>query len=165
VVAAVLLPAALATIIGLIALWPPPVPSPPEPPGQAGVRALGRVTVVAEQTCPPAADEPAQPQGVTRRCGSATVSVTDGPGKGTDVAVDLPQGPGAATLHVDDDVVLLYFPDAVPDGREYAVLEQQRGQSMFWMMALAVAVILVFGRWRGLSSLAGLTVSFASCSS
>jgi uncharacterized membrane protein len=31
---------------------------------------------------------------------------------------------------------------------------------MIWLVALAIAVILAFGRWRGLTSLAGLAVSF-----
>jgi uncharacterized membrane protein len=31
---------------------------------------------------------------------------------------------------------------------------------MIWLLALAAAVILAFGRWRGLTSLAGLAVSF-----
>jgi uncharacterized membrane protein len=161
VVLAVLLPAALATIIAMIVMWPPPVPTPADPPGDDGARASGTVTAIAEQTCPPPEEGAEQPDGWVRRCGSATVSITDGPGKGDTVQVDLPQGPGAVEIHTDDDVVLLYFPDAVPGGRAYSILQQQRGQPLFWMLALAAAVILVFGRWRGLSSLAGLTVSFA----
>jgi uncharacterized membrane protein len=151
IVTAVLVPAALATLIALIVLWPGKVNAPPDTTG--GQRALGTVTAVAEKACP--AGSPA-----TQRCGSATVRVTKGPGTGTEQPVDLPQGPGSARLSVGGKMVLLYFPGAVPGGRNYSVVDQQRGTPMVWLLALAVAVILAFGRWRGLTSLAGLAVSF-----
>ena len=162
IVTAVLVPAAIATIVALVVMWPGSVkPRDGDVGGQGGVRALGTVTAVAEQACPPAAVGAKQPQGWVQRCGSATVTVTDGPGKGRPAVVDLPQGPGAAVLHVGDDVVLLYFPDAVPGGRAYAITDQQRSTPMIWMIALAAAVILAFGRWRGVTSIVGLVVSFA----
>jgi uncharacterized membrane protein len=150
IVTAVLVPAALATLVALIALWPGRADVPPDP--RAGERALATVTAVAEQACPPGAATP--------RCGSATVRVTDGAGAGSTQPVDLPQGPGAPRLEVGDDVVLLYAPDAVPGGRAYAVVDQQRSAPLLWLVALAVAVVLAFGRMRGLRSLAGLAVSF-----
>jgi uncharacterized membrane protein len=108
---------------------------------------------VAERTCPAGAG--------TQLCGTATVRVTEGPGGGEVETVDLPPGPGAPRLHAGDDVVLLYYPDAVPGGRSFAVVDLQRSAPMIWLVALAIAVILAFGRWRGLTSLAGLAVSFA----
>ena len=161
IVTAVMVPAAIATAVAMVLLWPAPVTTPAGVGAEGGVRALGRVTAVAEQSCPPATEETAPPEGWVQRCGSANVTVTEGPGQGQDVAVDLPQGPGAAQLRVDDDVVLLHFADAVEGGRAYAVIDHQRSTPMLWMIALAVGAILVFGRWRGLSSLAGLAVSFA----
>jgi uncharacterized membrane protein len=89
------------------------------------------------------------------------VQVTGGPGAGKEVTVDLPQGPNATRLHIGDDVVMLYFPDAVPGGRAYAVTDHDRSTPMVWLLALAAAVILAFGRWRGVTSLIGLGVSFA----
>jgi uncharacterized membrane protein len=155
IVTAVLVPCAIATLVALIVMWPGKVKTPPDTGG--GQRAIGTVTAVAERACPPAAQPAATPQ----RCGTATVRVTDGPGKGSVQTVDLPQGPGTTALHPGDKVVLLYFPNAVPGGRSYSVVDQQRSSPMIWLVALAVAVILVFGRWRGLTSLAGLAVSFA----
>jgi uncharacterized membrane protein len=151
IVTAVLVPAALATLVALILLWPGDVSAEPAPGG--GQRALGTVSAVAEQACPPDARQ--------QRCGAATVRVTEGPGTGTDQTVDLPQGPGTSALHVGDGVVLLYFPDAVPGGRPYSVVDRQRSTPMIWLIVVAVAAILAFGRWRGLRSLAGLAVSFA----
>ncbi|PRY32275.1 YibE/F family protein [Pseudosporangium ferrugineum] len=150
IVTAVLVPAAVLTLVALVVLSPGSVRD--EPSTAGGERALGTVTAVAEQACPAGSAQ--------RRCGSATVRVTDGPGSGTSPAVDLPQGPGSTALHVGDDVVLLYFPEAVPGGRAYAVVDRQRSTPMTWLVALAVAVILAFGRLRGVTSLAGLAVSF-----
>jgi uncharacterized membrane protein len=151
VMAAVLVPAALATLIALILLWPGSVRTAPDPAG--GQRALATVTAITEQACPPGGK-------ATPPCGTAAVVITDGPGRGSRQTVDLPQGPGAPTLDVGADVVLLYYPDAVPGGRAYAVVDRQRAVVMWWLVLLTVAVVLVFGRWRGLTSLAGLAVSF-----
>jgi uncharacterized membrane protein len=162
IVTAVLVPAALATLVAMIVLWPGRVHLADQAgAGQGGVRGAGTVTAVDEQACPPPAAGSEQPEGWIQRCGSATVDVTDGPGAGSSATVDLPQGPGAARLHVGDDVVLLYFPDAVPGGRAYSVIDHQRGTPMVWMLAVTALVILAFGRWRGVSSLLGLGISFA----
>ncbi|MET0494842.1 MAG: YibE/F family protein, partial [Actinoplanes sp.] len=151
IVLAVLIPAAVATLVALIVLWPGSVRTEPSP--GSGQRALGTVTAVAEQACPAGSGQ--------QRCGSATVLLSDGPGAGGTQTVELPQGPGTTALHVGDDVVLLYSPGAVPGGRDYAITDLQRSTPMIWLMVLAVAVILAFGRWRGVTSLAGLAVSFA----
>ena len=116
---------------------------------------------VTTQACPPPTTGEQQSDGEALRCGSATVRVTDGPGAGTDTTVDLPQGPGGVRLNVGDDVVLLYFPGAVPGGRAYSVIDHERSTPMIWMLVLAAAAILAFGRWRGVASLIGLGVSFA----
>lgn len=138
IVLAVLIPAALLTLIAMIVMWPPQVRSTPATGG--GQRALGTVTAVTTDT--------------------ASVQVTSGPGTGTQQTVDLPQGPGGVSIRPGEKVVLDYLPDAVPGGHPYTVTDHQRSAPLTWLIALAVAVILAFGRWRGLTSLAGLAVSF-----
>jgi hypothetical protein len=139
IMTAVLAPAGLATIIAIIALWPGRVQLPAQPGGQGGARAQGTVTSVREESCPPPAPGTEQPEGWVQRCGSATVRVTDGPGAGRNATVDLPQGPGAAELHVDDHVVLLYFPDAVPGGKWRQVGADLTGDGAFESAAFRVA--------------------------
>jgi uncharacterized membrane protein len=152
--AAVLVPAALVTLVAMIVLWPGRTHLATGASPGDGVRAAGTVTAITEQACP--AGTPG-----TQVCGSATVRVDEGPGAGSLVPVDLPQGPGAARLSVGDAVVLLYSPDAVPGGQAYTVVDQQRGAAMTWLVVLTAIVIVAFGRWRGLTSLAGLAISFA----
>jgi uncharacterized membrane protein len=156
IVTAVLVPCAIATLIALIVMWPSKIKAPPDTDG--GQRALGTVTALAVAACPAGGQAPA---GSAQPCGTATVRVTKGPGTGTTQTVDLQQGPGAPTLDLGSKVVLLYYPNAVPGGPPYSVVDQQRSTPMIWLLALSAAVILAFGRWRGLTSLAGLAVSFA----
>ncbi|MEV6851281.1 YibE/F family protein [Actinoplanes sp. NPDC051411] len=139
VVTAVLVPCALATLVALIILWPARIT--PAPDTSGGQRALGTVETVSAQ--------------------SATVRITDGPGAGTTQTVDAQQGPGAIELRPGAKVVLLYQPDAVPGGPSYSVTDAQRSAPLLWLAALTLAAIVAFGRWRGLTSLAGLAVSFA----
>jgi len=154
IVTAVLVPAAFATIVAMIVLWPGRVHlTTGAPANSAGVRALGTVAAVSEQACP--AGTPA-----AQRCGTAAVEVTSGPGANTQTTVDLPQGPGAPELDPGDKIVLLYAPDAVPGGKSYVVTDHQRGAPMAWLLGLSALAVLAFGRWRGLTSLAGLAVSF-----
>ena len=59
-----------------------------------------------------------------------------------------------------DRVVLLYIPDAAADQR-YQILDQQRGFQL-WMLVIGFAIaVIAFGRWVGLTALAGLAVTFA----
>ncbi|MBU2663414.1 YibE/F family protein [Actinoplanes bogorensis] len=134
IVTAVLVPAAVATLIAMLVMWPGRVELSNTDPG--GERVKGTVTAVTTQ--------------------KATVRVDNGP----ETTVDLPQGPGAIKVAPGDDIVLLYFPGAVPGGSDYTIVDHQRGGPLIWMLALTVAVILVFGRWRGLTSLVGLAISF-----
>jgi uncharacterized membrane protein len=150
---AVLVPAALATLIAMLLLWPARAHLPAAS-GNDGQRATGTVVAVTEQSCPEATTG-------AQACGSATVRVQQGPGAGSQAVVDLPRGPGAPQLRVGDAVVLLYFPGAVPGGGAYTVVDHQRGTPLTWLIALTMAVIVAFGRWRGLTSLAGLGFTFA----
>jgi uncharacterized membrane protein len=150
IVAAVLIPAAVATLVAMIVLWPGRVPKQDD--SGNGQQALATVVAIAAQACPAGSGQ--------QRCGTAAVQVTKGPGKGGRQTVDLPNGPGSPVLDVGDKVVLSYLPGAVPGGRSYSVTDHQRGAPLTWLLVLLAAVIMAFGRWRGLTSLAGLAVSF-----
>jgi len=133
--AAVLVPAALVTLVAMVLLWPGRVHLAAAPAG--GERALGTVTALTATT--------------------ATVRLTDGP----EITADLSQGPGAPRFEVGDRVVMIHLPDAVPGGHDYTVVDHQRAGPMLWLVALTALVVVVLGRRLGLTSLAGLAVSFA----
>jgi uncharacterized membrane protein len=43
----------------------------------------------------------------------------------------------------------------------YAYVDHQRSTPMAWLVGIALVAIIAFGRWRGLTSIAGLAISFA----
>lgn len=161
VVAAVLVPVAIATLVALIVVWPGDVPAATGTTTGQPPRVHGTVAAVAELPCAPDATPEAPYPGWVSRCGQATVRLADGPDAGELVQIDLPQGGATRTLQTGDDIVLLRFVDAAPGARLYAYLDHQRARPMLWLLALAVAAVVAFGRWRGVTSLLGLAVSFA----
>ncbi|MFF5082107.1 YibE/F family protein [Actinoplanes sp. NPDC000266] len=121
IIAAILIPAAIATLIAMIVLWPARTTAP----ATENNRVEGTVTAIN---------------------GQATVRLDDG----QEITAEI-----GTKVGLGDQVVLLHT------GSDYAIVDHQRSTPMIWLLALTVAVILAFGRWRGLTSLAGLAVSFA----
>ncbi|GAB1823410.1 YibE/F family protein [Herbidospora sp. RD11066] len=67
----------------------------------------------------------------------------------------LPTAPGSATFADGDAVVVLDLQDGT-----YAVSDHDRSSSL-WLLGAAFALAVVaFGRWRGLTALAGLAITF-----
>jgi len=158
---AVIVPTALVTLLALIWLWPPSS-NVADQSGRAD-QSLGVVTSIAKKECPqPVAGEQPLPDGVTldvNGCGTAQVKVSDGADQGLDVVVELPNGPGAPKIAQGDKVILV-MTDA-PEGARYDIVDHQRSTGL-WLLGIAfAAAVLAFGRWRGLSALVGLAVTFA----
>lgn len=149
---AAIAPIAVLTLAAMIWLWPSDGVAAPEQTG-AAEQSTGAVTDVHREQCPEKlADE-------VNGCGTAQVRITAGAQKDQRVRTPLPNGPGAPEVAEGDDVVLIKTTS--PDGEAYAIVDHQRG-SQLWILAAAFALaLLAFGRWRGLTALAGLAVTFA----
>ncbi len=147
---AVVLVVGIATLGAMIWMWPSGVPSTGEPPLP---QVDGAVVELDREPCPEALPDE------VNGCGSAVVRLTDGPDAGSSVDVALPNGTGAPEVGAGDDVVLVR--STTPDGESYSIVDHQRATGL-WMVAAAFALALVtFGRWRGVTALAGLGVTFA----
>jgi uncharacterized membrane protein len=146
----VIAPIAVLTLVALIWLWPSDGVGPAQQ--QSAARQYdGTVTAVVRERC--AERLPDDVNG----CGSAQVRLTDGADR--DVEVALPNGTGAPQVAEGDDVVLVSSGDR--EGAVYSIVDHQRGTGL-WVLGAAFALALVaFGRWRGLTALAGLAVTFA----
>lgn len=155
----VIIPVALLTLAAMVWLWPPKSRATTD----ASQYVTGTVTSVLHASCPkPTAGgelPPGQTAGQTD-CGSVLVRLTSGPEDGEQIAVDVPSGPGAPKVTDGDDVTLLYLPDT-PFGDPYQIADHQRGRQLWVMGAAFVLAVIAFGRWRGLTALAGLAVTFA----
>ena len=157
---AVVVPLALATLVGLVWLWPSD-PAKTSTAVGAAEQVSGEVLDVRREACP--ADLPDEVNG----CGTATVLLGDDAGDagdgsgyaaGDEVTVTLPNGAGAPEVDVGDDVEVVRTTS--PDGEAWAIVDFQRGRGL-WVLAVAFVLALVaFGRWRGVTALLGLVVTF-----
>ncbi|HEY0699210.1 MAG TPA: YibE/F family protein [Micromonospora sp.] len=156
---ALLVPAAVLTVIGMLLLWPK---GGTQAPADGPTTAQGEVMAVRSEPCPETPDDPAVPPGTPALvCGTVTVKLTAGPGAGQEVETDIPSGPGAVEVSAGDRVTLYHF--AGDDGADatYSIVDHQRSTEL-WMLGAAFALaVIAFGRWRGLTALAGLGVTFA----
>ncbi|HVE63449.1 MAG TPA: YibE/F family protein [Mycobacteriales bacterium] len=163
-------PLLLATLIGLVALWPrgdgPVI-------GEGiGVAAdLVPATVRAREVVPcdgtpadqtpadetPADETPADGAG-TPTCTLLEVEITDGIDDGQVIALDFVESPRTPSVANGDKIVLGYEPAAEP-GSEYFYADRQRGRPLLLLAALFVLAVVALGRWRGLRALGGLAIS------
>ncbi len=148
-IAALLIPCALATLVGVLLLWPSA-----GPPAQEGAQ----VPVDGEITAAQAAD--CSPGSGDGGCVALVVRMSDGPLPGRDLVQIVPVEPGTPTFGVGDAIVLAWSGAEPTDPGSYQVVDFQRDGSLLWLAALFAAAVLLLGRWRGLAALAALVLSF-----
>ncbi|GAA3235266.1 hypothetical protein GCM10017691_32510 [Pseudonocardia petroleophila] len=149
-IAALLVPCAMATLVGVVLLWPggPSV----APPATAQTPVQGEVTAAQATDCSPGSG--------AGGCVALVVRMADGPLPGRDLVQVVPVEPGTPTIGVGDDVVLGYSGGDATDPGSYQVVDFQRGGSLLWLTGLFAAAVVVLGRWRGLAALGALVLSF-----
>lgn len=154
---AVVVPLALATLVGLVWLWPSDPATTTTAVGAAD-QVSAEVVAVQREECP--ADLPDDVNG----CGTATVRLDEDAGDGSgyaardEVSVPLPNGAGAPEVDEGDAVEVVRTTS--PDGEAWAIVDFQRGAGL-WVLGVAFVLALVaFGRWRGVTALLGLLVTF-----
>jgi uncharacterized membrane protein len=154
----ILLPAAVATLVGMALLWPYGL-EPAEDDAYAE-EVTGRVTSIHETECEVVeGDFELPPELQAARCGDVLVRLTSGPDEGRQVLVDIPSGPGAPDIAAGQEVVLIYLPDSM-SGQIYHIIDHERSGAL-WALAIAfVLAVIAFGRWKGFRSLLGLGVTF-----
>ncbi|MBM6404610.1 YibE/F family protein [Phycicoccus sp. CSK15P-2] len=146
---AVLAPLAVLTVVGLVVLWPSSAPVPERP--SAAQEFDGVVLALEPQECPEDAPE------ASGGCGTVTVRV-DAPDGEREVEAPLSTAPGAPELEVGDEVVVAAA--ETPEGYLYGVVDHQRGPQLWALLAALGLALVAFGRWRGLTALVGLGITF-----
>ncbi len=148
-IAALLVPCALATLAGVALLWPA---------GQLPTPALSTQPVHAEVTETRTA-ECSPSSGDSNRCLTLVLRMADGPMGGHDVVKVEPVQPGSPQVAVGAGVVLGWSGNDPVDPASYRIVDAQRGSSLVWLAVAFAFAVLLLGRWRGLAALAALALS------
>lgn len=140
---------AVATVIGLIALWPGDVDAPVSE-GLAAETERAEVTSVTYTACPP-------PQ--TGRCGEAEVRLDTGPEQGRTATLTLGGSGLEPEVEPGDQVRVARSADPSLPGAVYTLTDFERRAPILWLALAFGALVVVFGRLRGALSLVGLAIS------
>jgi uncharacterized membrane protein len=148
-------PFAVATVVGLIVLWPAhrsvDVPSAIGPQPERAEAVLVRVT---RAPCPGTSDDPATPL-----CSSATARIRTGPHRGETVDLQ-PAGGGVYGRRVEPgDRVILALVGGDDPGAGWYFEDFARRRPMLLLAVIFAAAVALLGRWRGMFSLVGLVFS------
>ncbi len=153
--AALLVPFAVAAVIGVALTWPGEQQGAGADIGFGERPVRGEVTATSATACSESATAgPAE-------CTGLTIRLTDGELPGTTIRQVLPDEPSTPEFAVGDEIVLAYTGGDPAAPGSYQVVDFQRGVPMVWLAALFAAAVLLLGRWKGLASLAALGFSFA----
>lgn len=156
-----LAPIAVATVVGMLVLYPWGSAKPTSS-YQQGVPAHGTITTALSGPClaPGQVQVGDQPSPDTKPCLTVEVALTDGAGAGTTIKLIVPIEPSTPRFSVNDKVVLAYNGGDAKDPSSYQIVDFQRGLPLALLAALFAIAVVVLGRWRGLAALGALVMSF-----
>ncbi len=155
IIAALLIPFALAAVVGVVLLYP--FGPAPETNGGGGTPVKGVVTATATGACN---GEVQVGPDDGARCLVVDVRMTDGPAPDQQIRTIIPLEPSTPRFAADDEVVLSYGGGDPADGRSYQLVDFQRGVPLALLAALFAVAVLVLGRWQGVKALGALVISF-----
>ncbi|MFI9720934.1 YibE/F family protein [Streptomyces sp. NPDC052396] len=170
VIAAVLIPFAVAVVTGLVVLWPGGAP----PHQHSGVgldqqTRAGRVVSVQRADCAALGAQPAAPPPsgpgqngqnapVQGPCEKTTVEVASGPDQGR-TFTEIVQPSASRHYTTGQKVVLAYAPKA-PENLRYSVMDVDRKLPMGLLAGVFALAVVAIGRLRGVFALVALVLSF-----
>jgi uncharacterized membrane protein len=148
-------PFALATMVGLIVLWPQGADD-SSLGGVADERYAATVTEVAQREC-----EGLPGTGGAFSCVRVTAHLDEGPDEGESVEFDMAESAGVRKISEDDGIFVGRAPGAEGAGgaQSYYFADYQRERALYLLALLFAVVVVALSRWRGLSALVGLVLS------
>ncbi len=146
VLAALVVPIILATLAGLVWLWP----TGESPVGSRQLLAEGMTVETAEVV-----EVTGEPGGEVR------AELLTGVGKGQVIPVQVPPEVLDNGTDVGDRMRLLFSASGLGSGSPYIFWDFERTVPVAWLAVLYALVVLVVARWRGLAAMAGLAASLA----
>ena len=156
-----LAPLALATVVGMVVLYPwgkasPTSVVPQGTPVHADVRstATGPCLAQGQVQVGDQSDPNAKP------CLTVELAMTDGPAAGKPLRLTVPIEPSTPRFTAGDAVVLAYNNGNPNDPASFQLVDFQRGTPLLVLAALFAVAVLVLGRWQGVAALVALGLSF-----
>lgn len=140
-------PLVLATLVGLFVLWPDGDLEITGP-GVDVERGTAKVTELVP--CP----QEVQVEG----CQAAQVELLSGPGAPGEAQALLPYGEKAPEV-VAGDRIIVSFTEQSPESQQYAFQDFDRGPPLLTLTILFAVGVLALSRWRGIGALASLAYS------
>ena len=151
-----LIPFAVATVVGLIVLWPSSEPLGDFATFQQGERVAATVTAVDEHPC-----EGAEVLGDDASCATITVRLDEGDDEGEEVPFEFRVGSGSRQFEEGDAVWMRAPPpeQQVEGQIQYTFDDLQRGFPLTLLVIIFVVMVIALSRWRGVAALAALAVT------
>ena len=140
-------PLVLATLVGLFVLWPD---------GDLAVSGPG--VDVERGTAEVLSVGPCRQEQAVEGCQQAEVEVLSGPGAPGEAVALLPYGSQAPEVVAGDRIIVSFTAEA-PDGEQYAFQDFDRGPPLLVLTILFAVGVLALSRWRGIGALASLAYS------
>lgn len=142
--AALVVPLLIATIVGMIALWP------------RGESQMGSVPLTADG----ATFERGRVTDVPGELGAEVmVEVLTGEHAGREVSVQAPPEVLAEGVEIGDEIRMLYVAGAAATGSPFVFVDYVRDIPVIVLVALYLLVVALVARWRGLAAVLGLAAS------
>ena len=158
---AVLAAVAVATVVGVVLLWPE-ADKVDDLQGSVGFAVAGATfpTATIDEVLPACPKSGAGGQHVdASTCGKVKVTVDEGADKGTHTTVDVPPDVTASGIDRGDQLVLLRTPGQHGQPATLSYFEIERSTSLWLVAGLFALVVLAVARLRGLMALVGLGVA------
>ena len=152
-IVALLVPAAVATLAGLLVLHPTPDSLHPSGGAAALPRVAGHVSAAAEAACGQDVDGDG--------CYAVTVDLAGGPLAGRSIVTPVSAVHGGAPYRPGDDVVLVSSGDDPTDPHTYQIVDFQRDAPLGLLALVFGLAVVALGGWRGAAALVGLAITGA----
>lgn len=150
---ALVVPFAVASVIGVVLLYPfhgTPKPAAPVTPVAA------EVTAVSQGSCQ---DNDIQ-VGTGGPCLVTVIKMSDGAAAGKEITKREPNDPSSTHYTVGDKVVLAFSGGNPTDPNGYRIADYQRGIPLAVLALLFALAVLILGRYQGIAALVALVLSF-----
>ena len=143
---------AAVTVIGIALLWPDGSSDVDLAAAPTGETEPGRIVALEANPCPPP---------IQGECVEGRVLIEGGQEAGKEVTVELSAGGPVPDFDVGDEVRVgkASFGGSTPT---YSVVDFERRAPMVWLAVIFIALVILFGRLRGVLSLVGLVLSLAA---